>query len=361
MTLVDRYLLKTYARLLGLSLGVFCVLYLLVDFVAKVDDFIEHKASLTLFGPYFLGILPSVLAELLPLAVLLATFLCLAGLRRTGELTALQAGGIGLFRIGTPLMSLILALSLGVLVSGEYLTPGMSRMADRTLQVRVKKKSADTLKREDLWLRQGDTFVHVLLAVPEENILQGVSYLTVDDRFRLTSRVDAPRAVFRGNSWVPEEPRLMSYHLGNPGLGVSSSLEGLAFRLDLPPVDFLLSREEPEALSLSELSRLAGRLRREGADPRRVQTDFHSRLAAPFASVVMGFLAVPFGLRGGIKGGGIGKAVALTVLFGLAYHLAKGLLMAFGYSGLLPPPVAAWAPNLLFLGIALWLLLGDKN
>ena len=49
---------------------------------------------------------------------------------------------------------------------------------------------------------------------------------------------------------------------------------------------------------------------------------------------------------------------AISVAIGITYHILQGILIALGYSGVLPPLVAAWAPNLLFglIGVVVILL-----
>jgi len=360
MTLVDRYLLRTFARFWCLSLGAFCGLYLLVEFVAKIDDFIEHHAPLHLFVPYFVGMLPLILAEVIPLAVLFGMFLTLTQFSRTHELTALRAGGISLARICRPLLAGILALSLLLLASGEFLSPWAARLADRTLQQRVKGKPEHSLRRNNLWLRRGDTFIHVLHAVPEEELLQGVTLFTIDDRFRLRSRTDAPRAIFQDGIWILQGARSLSFDLETDRPAVSSPPPTLSVALGMSPANFHSSDNARETMSISDLHRLADLLQRDGADPRQVRTDFHSRFATPFAALVMGFLAIPFGLQRS-RSSGLGRGVALTIIIGLLFHLAQTFLQAFGYGGFLPPSVAAWAADLLFgiLGFCLLLSLRE--
>jgi lipopolysaccharide export system permease protein len=66
-------------------------------------------------------------------------------------------------------------------------------------------------------------------------------------------------------------------------------------------------------------------------------------------------IGVPFGLTTGRKGAlfGIGIGVGLSV----AYWLLEVFFVAAGSAALLPPVLAAWAANLLFLALAGYLLL----
>jgi lipopolysaccharide export LptBFGC system permease protein LptF len=69
----------------------------------------------------------------------------------------------------------------------------------------------------------------------------------------------------------------------------------------------------------------------------------------------MTLIAVPFGVATGRRGAmyGVGLAIGLAI----AYWVLMSAFAAMGAGGLLPPVLAAWAPNLLFAGGACYLLL----
>jgi lipopolysaccharide export LptBFGC system permease protein LptF len=64
---------------------------------------------------------------------------------------------------------------------------------------------------------------------------------------------------------------------------------------------------------------------------------------------------VPFAVTTGRRGAlyGVGAAVVIAIV----YYIAQSVFGAFGSGGLLPPTLAAWAPNLMFGAIALYLIL----
>ena len=68
----------------------------------------------------------------------------------------------------------------------------------------------------------------------------------------------------------------------------------------------------------------------------------------------MTLLAVPFGATTGKKGAMYGIGLA-TVMAG-AYFLILTLSLAVGAAGVLPPALAAWAPNLIFASFAVFLM-----
>jgi lipopolysaccharide export system permease protein len=64
---------------------------------------------------------------------------------------------------------------------------------------------------------------------------------------------------------------------------------------------------------------------------------------------------VSTGQRGALYGIGLGIVIALC------YWILIGAFVALGRGGLLPPMIAGWAPNVLVLGIASYLVLRART
>jgi len=128
-------------------------------------------------------------------------------------------------------------------------------------------------------------------------------------------------------------------------------------QLAVTPEDFKVpGSKRNEDLSISELRHLAQKLRAEGYDPTRFQVDLQARIAAPFACAIMAFLGIPFAIRKG-RGTSLAMGIAISIVIGAVYFIVQAALLAFGYSGIFPPFVAAWAANLLFALFGGWLFL----
>jgi lipopolysaccharide export LptBFGC system permease protein LptF len=79
---------------------------------------------------------------------------------------------------------------------------------------------------------------------------------------------------------------------------------------------------------------------------RKLQTQFHKRLADPWACLVVVLVAIPFGAPSGRKGKFVGVASSIFIMF--AHLVFQRLGLALGTGGHLPAVIAAWLPNILF-------------
>jgi lipopolysaccharide export system permease protein len=356
MTLLNRYILFSFGRIFALALGSFTGLYLLVDFFEKVDNLLDHHARAIHYLTYFGTKIPLILTQITPLALLLAVFMTLGGFSRTSELTAMRAGGISLWRISLPLLAAGLAAALCTMALTEYVVPLAARKMNHTMDVEVRGKPEQLLKREKVWFRERQTIVHIDLAVPEENTLQGVQLFRFDDRFRIIHRIDAARALYKDGKWTAGEVVIRRFNPENGELSEMKRVPEGPLSLEKTPQDFRTARQNNEELTFRDLRRMIRRLQEEGYDPSRDQVDLHARLATPLASLVMAFLGIPFALKKG-RGSSLAVGIAVAVAIGLAYHLLQSLFMAFGYSSVLPPAVAAWAAHILFILLGIWMML----
>ncbi|MEZ4600467.1 MAG: LPS export ABC transporter permease LptG [Syntrophotaleaceae bacterium] len=361
MTILTRYLTASFGRVFILALAAFTGLYLLVDFFERVDNFIEHSAAFSLYLVYFLNKIPFIATQVAPLACLLAVFTTLGNLSRYNELTALHSAGISLLRITAPLLTACLLLSMASLATGEYLVPSTIRKANFILESAVEGKPVVIYRRHNLWLRDGKNIVNIRFASPETATLQGVSVLRFDERFTLRERIDAAQATHSDKGWLATEVVRRRFEESTGAIIAVEQAEQDTLPISITPADFRVpGSKRNEDLNYRALKQLAHKLRQDGFDPTRFLVDMHARIAYPFSCLIMGFLGIPFALSKGRKSSpalGIGISVAIGILF----FILQAILLAFGYSQILPPLVAAWSANLLFLLLGGWLFLSREN
>jgi lipopolysaccharide export system permease protein len=119
------------------------------------------------------------------------------------------------------------------------------------------------------------------------------------------------------------------------------------------PAALLAEPKDPEEMRYGELRRYIGWLERSGGDARKLRVELALKIAIPFTCLVIAIFGAPLAVTAPRAGGafGIGVSLATTVMFLTLVQLSK----AVGAGGLLPPALAAWAPNLIFGVAGVWL------
>lgn len=360
MTILNRFLLKHFLRILLLSVGAFIGIYLLIDFFEKVSDFIDYKASAADYLSYLLNSVPVIFVQILPLAILMTVVLTLGALGRTNEVTAMRACGISLWRIVRPFMLLALGLSALLLVINELIVPLNAKALNQLLEVKLQGKQQLSFKRNELWYRDQNRIINIRIADPQTQSLHGVTIFNLDQSPKVILRQEALRVKFEEGRWTAKTLTERSFDPAHGDLLKITTLENQTVDIGRQPDDFVRQAEHNSALNFQQLLRMVNKLDQEGIDSTHQRVDMHNRLAAPFTCLIMAFLGVPFALQRG-RNSNIALGIGLSLGIGVVYFILQSLITAFGYSGALPPILAAWTTNIIFLMLGVWLLLSVKE
>ena len=360
MKIINRFLLKHFLRILLLSCGAFIGIYLLIDFFEKVSDFIDHNAAAGDYLSYLLNSLPVIFVQILPLAILMSVVLTLGTLGRSNEVTAMRACGISLWRIVQPLMLTALALSILLLCLNEFIVPLNAKALNQLLEYKLQGKQRLSYKRNELWYRDQNRIINIQVADPQQSQLRGVTIFTLDQTPKLVRRQEAAQVDFIDNSWKAPKLTERLFDTTNGDLLKAETKKNQTLDLNRRPQDFAMQVEQNSTLNFRQLRQKVRKLKQEGIDSTRQQVDMYNRLAAPFTCLIMGFLGVPFALQRG-RNSNIALGIGLSLGIGVVYFILQSLVSAFGYSGALPPFLAAWASNIIFLMLGVWLLLSVKQ
>ena len=122
------------------------------------------------------------------------------------------------------------------------------------------------------------------------------------------------------------------------------------------PSDFSKYREDPDVMNFPTLSRYIEKLRRSGFNPASYVVDLYGKTSIPLISFFISIMAIPFAFRAR-PSGGIVASLGMSLALGFGYWIILSMGISLGHAGKAPPFLAAWAPNLFFLavGVYLWL------
>jgi lipopolysaccharide export system permease protein len=314
--------------------------------------------------------LPFVAMQILPFAILLGGIIAFWRLTRSSELIVARAAGISAWGFLTgPLIVALLMGMLGTFAISPVSSALLSR-AERMDQTFLRTGGGLTsLAGGRLWLRQADRGlepqgVAILsgrpVAMREATSpsprrqprfeLQEVTVwrLSADDR--PLARLEAPRARLIDGAWVLEEA--VSFGADRR----ASPPERISLPTELTPDRIQESFASPETLDFWSLPRFITVLEEAGFSAVRHRIQFQSLLAMPVLALGMALLAAGFSMRQ-TRRGGVAQMIGGGVAAGFALFVLDRVSNEMGEAGSLPVILAAWAPALAGLLLALALLL----
>lgn len=353
MTVLTRYIATAYLRMLGLCLGAFITIYLVVDFMEKIGRFARAGASGHHIALFFLTKVPEIISQTAPLAVLMSTLLTLGMLSMSSELIAMRSSGISLFRITAPILIIALVISLLTLVIGELVLPYSYGKRMYIQDVLIAKKNKNTFFRlQNIWFRDENAVMQARLFDPGSNTLKGITLWEVDHALQPARRIDAQQGQLLNSNWVLSG--VTTREISETGLVKSTQSDQLAVQLGLKLDDLKVLGKYADNLTIKELLEYCEKLHKGGYDPTRYLAQMHGRISLPFSAVIMAFLGIPFALRSG-RSSGIALGIGISLAIGFLYIIINSVLISFGQAGVLPPVIAAWATNFIFMLAGIWL------
>ncbi|MEJ2525926.1 MAG: LptF/LptG family permease [Desulfuromonadales bacterium] len=338
MNTLDRYIQQLFLKNLAYILLALGSLYAVVEFIEKVDDFIEHQADLIYYLLYPLYNTPLIFSNTLPMAVLLSAFATIGNLSVAGFL-----------------------LSLVLLVCNLWLTPLGIQETEYIKNVKITKRPEITTESNNIFFRNGNRIVHINRSFPQRGTLLGVLIVSFNDQFKPVERLQATSANYQGNDlWLMENVKVWEFSPDDKAMTDYRSHDEWLMDLDKDPYEVTQIWNNPEEMTQTELSRLIETLQADGHDPQVYQMESHLRTSKAFIPLIMVLLGTPFALQRGRKASlALGIIISLAIF--LAYFILYAVFAALGGSGILSPLVAAWSANILMALTGTWMFLKAQD
>jgi lipopolysaccharide export system permease protein len=120
--------------------------------------------------------------------------------------------------------------------------------------------------------------------------------------------------------------------------------------LEFTPGDLKKTVKKPEEMNLKELWDYITKVESEGYDSTIYRVNMHAKITAPIICIIM--CLVGTGLTTKTR---IHESMPLNIVLGLLmaffYIVLQSFCLALGHGGVLPPFIAAWTTNFVFLCI----------
>ena len=362
--ILDEYILREFATMFFLVLAGFVLLIIVFTFFDLVGDILRNHIALSIVGDYLLNLTPSMIYQIAPLAVLIASLVTFGVMNRNSEIVAIKATGISLYRLMIPIVTVAAALAVTLFLFDQYYLPQANRRQEALRNVIKGRPPQTYLHPEQTWMmgqkpqpgEPGRIFYYEFFD-RDRNEFANLSVFEFDPAtFQLTRRIFSKRAAWDADAggWVFENGWVRDIQ------GASVTDYRAFLRTSFPEIratpDYFKKEDlESQEMNFGQLDRYIRDLQQSGFDTKRLSVALWHKLSYPLIAVVMALLAIPFALSMGRHGSMAGLAVAIAVA--LAYFVVDNLFGAMGNVNYLPAAMAAWSADVLFGLVGGYLLL----
>lgn len=363
---VDKLILsELYAPFL-FGVGMFSMLTIVTVVLQESLKFIiKYSVPAPVLLKMLLYASPQFIILSIPMGVLLGTLISMGKLNSELQVTALRACGVSLYRVLAPYFIAGAFLSGLTFLGNESVVPwGLESLRNLKNSLLTGGASGVKMGAINQPIYENGKLRWVLISDDSEgNLLFDVFLLSRDPLDHARDQIIiADEAEWEGSTWIFR--RLHTYSLSNPDTGEAGMLTGSMAEasfggLNISPESLRVRKQDVENLRIVQLERLIADELASGADPQSKQilefrTKLYAKYAIPFTPLVFIIIAVPLSILPQRSSTSMGMGLALLIV--MVYYVLLSVCQKMGAGGVLPPMLAAWAPNLLIAGMGLVLM-----
>ncbi len=353
MRLVDRYI--TRHLILPFIIGVLIFVVILVgDEARKLGAVVLGlRVSPQLIGQYLLYCTPQAVVWSLPVGTLVGVAMAVTALARNGETVAMRAAGASFTRICAGFLVVGVVTSATAFAISEAVVPSATEAAHRVFEQLTRTQPVVREEYNQFFRDETGRIFYVRHMNADTNQLSEIMIWQEDARGRLVSITAARRATLEGPVWVLEEGRTVYLDAeGQPQHQEQFARQPI--KLHQAIQKYYADKRTPLEMTASELDELARNLEATGQSAHQLQVYRQFKYAIPVACLVFVLIAAPLADRYAHLGSFAGILIAIILVF--LYNGVRSWGLAFGLTGILPPVLAAWAQNIIFGAVGLYLL-----
>lgn len=359
------YFAKRFLLSLLVITAVLMAMVMLVDLIDQTRRFADQgvtfgqRLGLTLLNA------PTTMSQILPLIMILGTVALFVTLARTSELVVMRAAGRSAARaVVAPVVVALLVGVFAITMLGPIVAATSKRYVSLTELYRSDGVATLSVSENGLWLRQGSADGQTVIRAGRSNadasVLYDVMFVDYGSAGGPVQRIEAASAAIQNGEWSLRDAKVWPLDTdGNPEANATTH-DTLTVPSTLTLDRIRESLGTPTGVSIWDMPNLINQLEQSGFSARRHHVWLQSQLAQPVFLMGMVLVAAAFTMRH-IRFGGTGTAVLAAVLLGFGLYFIRSFAQILGENGQIPVIMAAWAPPVASILLAVGLLLRAED
>jgi lipopolysaccharide export system permease protein len=355
MRILRDYILKEFFHTFFLSVVVFTFVLLVGNIIMLADLIINKGVDLVSVTKLFLFLIPWLLSFTLPIAALTGVILTFGRLSSDGELTAMRASGISLYRIAFPVLMIGIIFSFLAFFLNDQVAPNASFASRRVIkEIGVKKPTA--YLEEGTFIRGFENYVIFIYEIKKNKLKNIRIYQPQEGKPTRTIVAESGEI----NS-MPEknivELKLFNGTSEEPSPTEPDTFYKLNFKTYYMTLDMskIFKKEainkKTREMTVNELKAEIKTTSSQGIDPRPLYVEIYKKINMAIASFVLILLGIPLGIKAHRSEKSIGFGISL-ILFAVYWGAFLGGV-ALSLKGALSPLWGVSMPNIAFFFLGL--------
>lgn len=364
MRILRDYILKEFFHSFFLTLVVFTFVFLVGNVISLANYIINKGVDALSVLKLFAFLVPWLLSFTLPIATLTASILAFGRLSSDGELTAMKASGVDLYRIASPVLMVGLVLSFFAFYLNDQVSPNAS-FASRRVIKEIGIKSPIAALEEGTFIRgfedyiifiheiKGNKLRNIRIYQPQENKPTRTIVAEVGEIKTVPEQNLVELKLYNGTSEEPSPTDPDSFYKLN--------FKTYFMSLDLNKI-FKNERiqKKTREMTIKELEEEIRKFTAQNIDPTPIRVEIYKKINISIATIIFAFIGIPLGIKSQRSEKSIGFVLG-SVLFGVYWAAFSGMIVVAS-GGKVNALLASSLPNIVFMliGLALFIWTARK-
>lgn len=354
MKKLDIYIIRQFLSVIVFSLIAFAAIFVLVDLMEHLDNFLDHGVGLMLIARYYMVFTPEILTLITPVAVLLACLFTTGRMSNQNEIVIIKSSGVDIYRILLPFLLVSAIICIVMIYFNEWIVPMANHEKFRIEKIYLQEHREGWWKYNIFMLDSRDRIVSIGYFDDYTNTAERVSVQEFADTNMtyLVRRFDAANMQYdtTTHEWILHNVIERTF---NGDRETFQSFNTLPLKeISFKPSDLKEKELNPKDMNFNQLKRFIELQKNSGNDVSRYEVDYYSKVSFPFAAIIVIFFGVPLSARK--KRSGLALEFGISILISFVYLLLIKISQVLGYDGIVSPLLTAWLANIVFFAAGMY-------
>ncbi len=339
--------LKTYF----FAIAMIVVVVVIFDAAEKIDDFLESHASMSeILTGYYLNFIPYFINQFSGLFTFIAVIFFTSKMAYDTEIIAILSSGVSFRRLMYPyFLSAMLITSFSLFLNLLVIPAANENRIAFDREFMAKNSASDIYERYTYRQVAPSTFAFIR---DYNNTEQRAGFFVLEsyEGGRVTSSLQAQDAYYNAEkgSWSANRYTIRR------GDSLQKFTTPFDTVINLIPDELGKVEELVQTMTSARLANFITAQKQKGSDMVAIfQIESASRYAYPIATFVLTLIGVSLSSRK--VRGGMGYHIGVGIALCFSYIVLMRFAAEFAKSGTMPPLIAVWMPNILYLFISIYL------
>lgn len=353
MRILDRYVSREFVPpFLGAVFG-FTVMLLSGTIFELMDYIFTNRMPVPVVLELLVHSLPRFIVFTLPIGSLFGALLGLGRLVRDHEMGAMRMTGVPFRRISIPVIVVSMLISICAYLVNEYVVPRSEHRAQTLIRQSLFRDAMPDIEENVFFRGTGNRFFYVGQIDTEKKELRTVLIYEMEGS-TYPGIISAKSGTYSDGVWHLRDG--VSRTFDERGHTVHEvRWDELEYHMPEDQMPVLGNQKTTDEMTRKELGEYLELFKRSGLDVKKLEVQYHMKLALPFASFLWVFLGAPLSLQSVRSARVFGVVVSIVIAFG--YFVVAALFQSLGENGIVSPFLGAWATNFIFFALGLLLYL----